>query len=557
MKKRPTENEIMDLLTQPHFRREEDEAEPSNDPITKTQMTVEVDRIKPYDRNPRRDRNPEYEAIKASIRASGMDQPLVVTKRPGDDLYMVAAGGNTRLLILQELWQETGDPRFGKVDCLFRPWQGDADTLVAHLKENDLRGDLTFIDRALAVRELRQLIEEETGEQLSYRQLSRALEERGYRVTRSLIIQYDYTVEVLYPAIPESLRAGMGRPQVEAIRALEQAFARVWEALEQGDRNAARMVFVEVLGRHDGEILDLDLVRRALETELAVGADTEVQRVSLLLGAALDGRDLGDLRQEASGDGGASGDDATGDIPAPAPAAVTGIPGGGEPADGEPAASDEDEPAPGGTDLGPGGAEPAGAPGTSGEEPDAREHAPAAASEATPLDGLDLEELRERACELAAGIAERAHMPGIVHRIPAGVGYLVEPVGLRRAMQTLSKEIRPYCEYVWWLIAQVSEQFAPGTRALEYLPPGFRDRAPSTTRIIERITQNQPFSPKLATIGVGEVPLFSPPMMAPLALAIMPDDIWRDYVALVETYREIFKRTNFLPWGRNDGQERV
>ena len=108
-------------------------------------------RIKAYDRNPRRGENPEYERIKASIRAEGMDQALVVTRRPGDPGYMLHAGGNTRLRILKELHAETGEERFRVAACVYRPWTGEADVLLAHLKENDLRGELSFLDRALGV----------------------------------------------------------------------------------------------------------------------------------------------------------------------------------------------------------------------------------------------------------------------------------------------------------------------------------------------------------------------------------------------------------------------
>ena len=51
-------------------------------------VVLDIRCIKPYERNPRRCKNPEYERIKASIRASGLDQPLVVTQRPGDTLTL-------------------------------------------------------------------------------------------------------------------------------------------------------------------------------------------------------------------------------------------------------------------------------------------------------------------------------------------------------------------------------------------------------------------------------------------------------------------------------------
>jgi ParB family protein of integrating conjugative element (PFGI_1 class) len=125
--------------------------------------SLDVSQIKSYEHNPRRAENTEYDRIKASIRREGLGQPLVVTQRPGDAHYVVHAGGNTRLRILKELFAETGDRRFGTVACVCRSWTGEADVLLAHLKENDLRGDLTFVDKARAVAESKRLLEEETG----------------------------------------------------------------------------------------------------------------------------------------------------------------------------------------------------------------------------------------------------------------------------------------------------------------------------------------------------------------------------------------------------------
>ena len=80
-------------------------------------LRVEITRIKCYERNPRRSKNPEYDRIKASILMSGMDQPLLITRRPGEKDYVLQAGGNTRLQILKELFETTGKERFRRVDC--------------------------------------------------------------------------------------------------------------------------------------------------------------------------------------------------------------------------------------------------------------------------------------------------------------------------------------------------------------------------------------------------------------------------------------------------------
>ncbi|MCP4332185.1 MAG: ParB N-terminal domain-containing protein, partial [Gammaproteobacteria bacterium] len=114
-------------------------------------MMVPLECIHPYERNPRQGTNPEYDRIKASIRATGLDQSLTITQRPGATDYIVHSGGNTRLRVLKSLYEETGDDRYATVTCLFKPWHCESEVLLAHLRENDLRGGLTFIDKARAI----------------------------------------------------------------------------------------------------------------------------------------------------------------------------------------------------------------------------------------------------------------------------------------------------------------------------------------------------------------------------------------------------------------------
>ncbi|MCE7509618.1 ParB family protein [Alloalcanivorax xenomutans] len=306
-KKRPSSEHVASLIATPLFRRDQRDQEnrggaatPSTDPITSTPMRIDVDQIRRYDHDPRRNRNSKYAEIKASILAAGdqedpLESPLVVTKRPGDPdpRYIVSAGGNTRLCILQELWQETGNERFKQTWVIFKPWGSECRTLLSHLKENDLRGDLIFIDRALAIRNVRDLILEERDQKdttLSLRAFSDLLREQGYAVSTALLSWYNYAADVLYSLIPAALDSGMGRPQVERLRGLHNAFRDVCQAFGLGDDVDG--VFATVVSRNDQIDIDLDHIRRELESEISVSADCDIGRASLALGAALDGGEI-------------------------------------------------------------------------------------------------------------------------------------------------------------------------------------------------------------------------------------------------------------------------
>ena len=118
-----------------------------------------IGQVRCFERDPRQSPNPEYLRIRASVETTGVEQPLVVTQRPGDPDYIVAAGGNTRLRVLRELFDESGDGRYAHVHCIIKPWPGESEIMLAHLRENDLRGELTFFDKSRAVVELRAMLE--------------------------------------------------------------------------------------------------------------------------------------------------------------------------------------------------------------------------------------------------------------------------------------------------------------------------------------------------------------------------------------------------------------
>lgn len=288
MSKRLSDVQLRQSLHVDHFGMDDGPLTPS-DPMTKTPMVLRIDEIELYNHNPRRARNEKYEELKDSIRVQGLKQPLVVTRRPGMAKYMLKYGGNTRLTILQELLAETSDAAaFGAAPCLFEPWTTEADVLVGHLVENETRGDLIFIDKAHALRAVKQLIEEENGSAVSMRQLAEILRHKGYRISASIISYCEYAVSVLADAIPQVLNAGMGRPQIERLRLLDHAAHRVWTAHALGDDAIYRAVFCEALAELDGPAWAFDQARRAIESALADRAGLEPRYISLELGGELE-----------------------------------------------------------------------------------------------------------------------------------------------------------------------------------------------------------------------------------------------------------------------------
>ncbi|REC93403.1 ParB family protein [Kushneria indalinina] len=231
-RKTDNSNSITAKLSQPGPALNTQRADRLPAPTTEQSMSLTLDQLRPYDRNPRTHQNPKYDEIKESIRAIGLRQKLTVTQRPGDDRYMISDGGNTRLTILNELYQETGDKRFYHQDCHFVPWQGEINVLTGHLAENDNRGQLSWVERSRGIVEAKRLIEEDAGETISQRELTKRLRTLGYTINHGHVSRMIYTVENFLPTIPLSLESGMGRPQVEKLISFRQFCEECWRRCE-------------------------------------------------------------------------------------------------------------------------------------------------------------------------------------------------------------------------------------------------------------------------------------------------------------------------------------
>jgi ParB family protein of integrating conjugative element (PFGI_1 class) len=279
-------------LTRPATERTEPTSSQS---LTGEVLCIDIKDIELFDRNPRRSRNPAYDRIKASILANGLDQPLIVTKRPGDEKFVVHAGGNTRLQILKELYAVSDDPAFAIVNCIFVGWDSESTVLLAHLRENDLRGDLTFIDKAVAICALEDLLTEENGcQEYSVRQLQEVLKSRGYGISGALISYMRYAVNYLLPVMPVALSDGLARRQVQKIRRLQRLGGDIWTSREIGSKEEFDGIFSELCRRYDSPDWQIEPLARAVETEIAEAVETSVQVIRMEMDCLANGRLLSD-----------------------------------------------------------------------------------------------------------------------------------------------------------------------------------------------------------------------------------------------------------------------
>lgn len=241
-------------------------------PVSEMPMVLTLDQLNPNPDNPRKVRNPRYDDIKASIKARGLDTVPKVTRDPdGDDTYIFSDGGNTRYQILSELWQETGDERFFRIHCLFKPWPGRLHCVIGHLAENDMRGDLTFIEKAQGVHKARTLFEDKLSKKVTLRELSKLLDKEGFPVHYSSISKMEDALNYLYPYMPTLLENGMGRGQIESLLLLRSNAKRVGKEFlsDSGDKNLPVDVFSNVCAQLDSpELFSLDVFRDELIGEL-------------------------------------------------------------------------------------------------------------------------------------------------------------------------------------------------------------------------------------------------------------------------------------------------
>ena len=500
-------------------------------------MVVPIERIQPYERNPRHGSNPETDRIKASIRATGLDQPLTITQRPGATEYIVHSGGNTRLRVLKSLYEETGEDRYATVACLFKPWHCESEVLLAHLRENDLRGGLTFIDKARAILDIKVLLEAECDtEALSLGRLQSALQQGGYALSRSLISRMGYAVQTLLPLIPLALHAGLGRPQVQKIRALERVARQVWQAHELGSDMTFEPVFAALCQRYDDPDWDTELLRNALESEIAEQADVSVHLIRVELDARIEGREVTIPPPEDDPDDCREDSDWLDKPPADtmpdSPGSLDREPDDTNSHDAADCSPDSDNSED--RDIGPASEalpnnEVGIAPASNGfEYPDAT--TPDEVAAVIGVSGpADLKSLRARAWTLASRLAQRNGLSDLVVPLSGqGLGFMLRDVPDPALADQLDEATLSQLSLIWWQLAACAElTVAPAASIVPHLP---------TESVLRQALEQQDLARLFDSVWT-----LDPGQTGHCLWRRLGDRDWMDLLNLMDSYRRMHR----------------
>ena len=475
-------------------------------------IVLDVSRINAYERNPRQSDNPEYDRIKSSILNNGLDQPLVITQRPQATDYIVRAGGNTRLKILKELYAVTGDPSFARVPCVLTAWRCESEVLVAHLRENDLRGNLTFIDKARAVFEARQFIEQEMGtEDLTNKDLAIKLREIGYGIAESLISQMAYAVRVLLPLLPKALESGMGSRQVVRIRALERAAKTLWEKDCTDSEATFDEVFAALCRRYDGAEWDTNALQSSIENEVAEEAEISLHTIRVNLDAEIKGRKF--------------------EVPDFAPIKEPPRPEKRSKSDGNTEAEEErgnaDEPGADGHKQSERFPETENAPNASTVKPDESMDDVETLIDKGQALPRDIKSLRGRAWTLASRLAQRNGIGDLVEPLAGrGLGYMLRDVPDPALADQLDEDSLAQVCILWWQLAACAEvTFAP----IESITPTLPDDSVLRRALIDQDAQ----------LLFNSIWTLDPGHTGYRLWQSLHDRDWQDLIGLMENYRRI------------------
>ena len=114
--------------------------------VRRFELVLPVEKIVPNPDQPRRDFQPQaLNDLADSLRQKGVIQPLIVRKKPGEDLYEIVAG--------ERRWRAAQIAQLHELPVIVREFS-DSEVLEIAIIENIQRAELNSIEEALAYRQL-------------------------------------------------------------------------------------------------------------------------------------------------------------------------------------------------------------------------------------------------------------------------------------------------------------------------------------------------------------------------------------------------------------------
>jgi ParB family protein of integrating conjugative element (PFGI_1 class) len=273
-------------------------------------MRLEVTEIQTYDHNPRIFGNEKREDIRASLLAHGHTDAFVVTRRSPAEPYTLAAGSNTTLEVVQELYRETGEDRFRWVACIYQEYQDEARLLAQHLGENLNRGDMKFWEQAKGMLDLAAQIERKEldagtrTKPMATREIAAVLTDMGLRSDRTSVQTWQFAVERLAQLGPATVLLRLGAVR-DAIKPHLIQLARLAELLGLGEDlfwndlvASALRTYAERVMALDVPELDPNALIEAVQSALCDRVSEQPEDIRAMLhGLSLNpGATLADLR---------------------------------------------------------------------------------------------------------------------------------------------------------------------------------------------------------------------------------------------------------------------
>ncbi len=232
---------------------------------------IPVQSIDEYAFNPRQANNNHFDDIKNSIKEIGLQQRFSVVKNPETGRYTLIKGGNTRLLAFKALYRETSDTKFAAIDCIVEAWEGELNrtqAVIAHLIENEARGELILVDKAKALIELELDFKEnlnnekesdhssDSKEDSNYKIKQTKpfvdyLKENGYSVSEKQLGLFRFTANKLTGNLDHFLNQGMGSPQIIKIRSVYNNLKSIVKDSEVDDYHSLDEDFFDALKKYN------------------------------------------------------------------------------------------------------------------------------------------------------------------------------------------------------------------------------------------------------------------------------------------------------------------